>query len=762
MCGQELNCIKLDWTAAVDDGIGVMGYFIFRDGAPIDTVDGTQRSYEDCFTDDTPTTVFNYQIQPFDSLQNVQRLGGERACEFWGVPHITMAPEPNVTKGNSNTVCWSPSADIFVSYTVFIAPNCDDTSADSLRLNDAKETCATFSGLADGVEYCYRVKGLDEHGRTVVSDQIHSTQDASAPESMAGALRDCYNTGFVVPFAVWDELSASVDSVRLYYRHDPTGDWLSAPDLVKDVAEDMVAASAELALADSIAFTAVQDGYVEFYVAGKDTARTPAAHPGDPLTSEDGNWDTPLQSEAAQTFTYIDTQDPWSEIALLDSVQKSLCFQVPYHADDILKDGFESGLSKVTLCYRFEDEDEVVRCDSVQIFNGAEATINSFFVFTASKGDGRYSFFTEATDACGNVQTAIPDPKVTDVRGTPQIIMISPEPSSFNFADSVAAIEFYFDRQVNPVREYEDAFQIVNRYMQDRVLNCEFDTMTVSEDLFKVVCTPDSIEASGFFEIWVDKSQIAFSTECDTLPAITEHFAFYTYMEAGQGGEIVTEEVTLSVPSGEPTEDVVIIFEPTEPLCTPTGFERPSDQCVTITAFGDRLNGEIFSGIPGRLCLHYDTPLPDGMDPATVRVFEQIGGRCRPAGDSRTWAVDLSAQFACTDLEEVIGAFCLFGQSPGLLAQQKTLSNYPNPMSTDGTTITYLLDTAGADVRIRIFDLFGNMVKTFTNVTSNEGLNTCPWDGQNDMGEKAANGGYICVMVVNGKEKYRRKIGVMW
>jgi hypothetical protein len=176
---QILNAIELSWNVPVDPspGIGLAGFRIYRNGELRDQIASSENSYIDSFAVDSPTAVFTYQIQPVDSLGNVQTAGGRARIEFIGLPKITMIPEPEFTPGAQNQVCWvgSPAVD---SYSVYVAENCDP--AQKIKF-DTADACFTFSGLQDGVAYCYWVEAVDRQMRPLLSDTVRSTQDASLP-----------------------------------------------------------------------------------------------------------------------------------------------------------------------------------------------------------------------------------------------------------------------------------------------------------------------------------------------------------------------------------------------------------------------------------------------------------------------------------------------------------------------------------------------------------------------------------------------------
>ncbi|ODS29784.1 MAG: hypothetical protein SCARUB_05114 [Candidatus Scalindua rubra] len=67
--------------------------------------------------------------------------------------------------------------------------------------------------------------------------------------------------------------------------------------------------------------------------------------------------------------------------------------------------------------------------------------------------------------------------------------------------------------------------------------------------------------------------------------------------------------------------------------------------------------------------------------------------------------------------------------------------NFPNPFN-PYTTITYTLTKSG-HVRLDVFDLLGNKVKTLTNKRQNPSSYSLKWDGTNDSGMKVSTGLYF-------------------
>ena len=71
----------------------------------------------------------------------------------------------------------------------------------------------------------------------------------------------------------------------------------------------------------------------------------------------------------------------------------------------------------------------------------------------------------------------------------------------------------------------------------------------------------------------------------------------------------------------------------------------------------------------------------------------------------------------------------------------KLLQNYPNPFN-PSTTIEYQIPEKG-NVQIKIFNINGQLVKSFENTHAAQGAYTITWNGDNDSGQPVATGLYI-------------------
>ena len=84
-----------------------------------------------------------------------------------------------------------------------------------------------------------------------------------------------------------------------------------------------------------------------------------------------------------------------------------------------------------------------------------------------------------------------------------------------------------------------------------------------------------------------------------------------------------------------------------------------------------------------------------------------------------------------------------------------TLINYPNPFGKVGSEETYFVFylPKPANVKIYIYDLFGNLIKKIE-TNGFIGVNRVKWNGRNEKGKKVSSGTYIAILkAVSGVEK---------
>jgi len=92
--------------------------------------------------------------------------------------------------------------------------------------------------------------------------------------------------------------------------------------------------------------------------------------------------------------------------------------------------------------------------------------------------------------------------------------------------------------------------------------------------------------------------------------------------------------------------------------------------------------------------------------------------------------------------------------------KEEKVVNYPNPFNPEkeATQIRIKPPKGNETLKIKIYDQFGNIVWTKELKATNT-LVEVEWDGKNDKGKVVANGGYICIVDIDGKT-VKGKIGV--
>ena len=88
------------------------------------------------------------------------------------------------------------------------------------------------------------------------------------------------------------------------------------------------------------------------------------------------------------------------------------------------------------------------------------------------------------------------------------------------------------------------------------------------------------------------------------------------------------------------------------------------------------------------------------------------------------------------------------GGRPGRLPTQAALASYPNPFN-DRTIIRYRLDADGP-VRLTVYNILGQQVRSLAGDYQRAGDHRIAWDGRDDRGSEAAGGLYLCRLETGG------------
>lgn len=184
------NSMALTWLASQDgeDGTGVDGYTLYRDGEEIGTVDSSTLSFSD--EELTPATGYQYSAVAFDTAGNISAKSAEvtgRTAPPLAVPDVTA---PSVPTGVSTTVTgsklvrvtWAASTDNsggsgVKNYRIYRDNSLLATvNASTLAYNDNAVSAATG--------YSYKVSALDNRGnesaRSIAAPATTGSVDGTA------------------------------------------------------------------------------------------------------------------------------------------------------------------------------------------------------------------------------------------------------------------------------------------------------------------------------------------------------------------------------------------------------------------------------------------------------------------------------------------------------------------------------------------------------------------------------------------------------
>jgi hypothetical protein len=104
--------------------------------------------------------------------------------------------------------------------------------------------------------------------------------------------------------------------------------------------------------------------------------------------------------------------------------------------------------------------------------------------------------------------------------------------------------------------------------------------------------------------------------------------------------------------------------------------------------------------------------------------------------ESELTEIDKIVFYETTRVEESGSRFR--ADAPTFVLQQ----NYPNPFN-PSTTIEYELSASGR-VQVQIYNLNGQMIRTFESGVRSDGLHRSVWDGKDEHGLSVSGGVYVC------------------
>ena len=192
------------WAASTDAGAGGIEYYVWYDDDPLfgspNAASGLISATQYTFNNVPEGVRYYYEVISVDSLGNWGSWSASTSSRQDNTaPTVpTMTAEPTYTMGTTNAVAWSASTDAGVggiNYQSEVATS----NTFAVVLDQSPWTTSrgwTFTGLADGTTYYYRVRARDalDHVSSY-SNVVSSTQDASAPPAPFLAAEPAYTTG---------------------------------------------------------------------------------------------------------------------------------------------------------------------------------------------------------------------------------------------------------------------------------------------------------------------------------------------------------------------------------------------------------------------------------------------------------------------------------------------------------------------------------------------------------------------------------------
>ncbi len=345
-------------------------------------------------TGDGPKTVY---AEFRDGSDNLLELSDDITLDTTGPAAPVMAAEPAFTTGLNNTVGWSDSNP---GYLAEAATDPDFTNV-VFTSGWITSTFYDFTGLTDGQIYYYRAKARDAvENESDWSNTVFSTQDATAPVSLAGPLDPFQSaSSFDVPWSGSDETSG-LASVELFVNKG--SGWESAGSTT-DVDPPV-----------AFSYTATTEGTYQFYTTADDRA---------------GNSEGIIGS--AEATTIVDLTAPEGTLAVNGGDETT---------NDVA----------VTLNSANTDANGVVsmRFSNTGDFTGvAWETYAETFDWTLETGDGLKTVSAEYQDPAGNV-FAVSDDITLDTTPPGQPVLVAEPEFTIGTSNAIAwsdagAVDYY-------------------------------------------------------------------------------------------------------------------------------------------------------------------------------------------------------------------------------------------------------------------------------------------------------------------------------
>lgn len=226
---------------------------------------------------------------------------------------------------------------------------------------------------------------------------------------------------------------------------------------------------------------------------------------------------------------------------------------------------------------------------------------------------------------------------------------------------------------------------------------------------------------------------------------------FTVSLAKATGGSVaaLNGAVRLAFPAGAVAHDELWV------ICENTELTNPGAVSAG-PAFQIGPDGRALS-LPAELTLRYDPTALHGRDPARLGICELSGGQWRYRGgrlDAPARAV--SAPITAAGVYQLCwsGAFPALAQVPA----ERLLSASPNPFGR-ATTIRYQLG-APSSVRLTVYNIAGQLIKTVIDGHQGAGAQAAVWDGRNDRDEDLPSGVYHYRLRIGDKAAVGRLVKV--
>ena len=146
--------VNLAWSASTDN-VGVVGYYVYLNNAPLATTTSTSFSH----TGLTAGATYSYRVSAFDAVPNHSAWTATQVSVTTPLPDTTAPTVPagltaTAVSGAQVNLAWSASTDNVgvVGYYVYL---------NNAPLTTTTSTSFAHSGLATGATYSYRVSAFD-------------------------------------------------------------------------------------------------------------------------------------------------------------------------------------------------------------------------------------------------------------------------------------------------------------------------------------------------------------------------------------------------------------------------------------------------------------------------------------------------------------------------------------------------------------------------------------------------------------------------